>query len=47
MMGVAPSTIATAADVEADPRDAATSRAIIQAVNVSKAYQSSDGEIVR
>src|SRR5262245_38564777 len=46
MMGVAPSTTATAADVEADQRDVATSRAIIQAVNVSKVYQTSDGEKV-
>jgi NitT/TauT family transport system ATP-binding protein len=44
MMGVAPSTTAPATDVEAHQSDVATSRAIIQAVNVSKVYQSSDGE---
>ena len=37
-------TTAAAADVEADRRDIPTNRVIIQAVNVSKVYQSSDGE---
>jgi ABC-type taurine transport system ATPase subunit len=46
MMGVAPSTPATPADIKPDQRHVAISGAIIQAVNVSKVYQSSDGEKV-
>jgi NitT/TauT family transport system ATP-binding protein len=45
MMGIATNT-AVASDAGPDQNDVSTSRAIIRAVDVSKVYQSSDGEAV-